>query len=200
MIYSPGNPRPGRRTRVLLLPALAAVLASASGCSGGTTPTAAGSTSTGSPQRPAGSSGGSVPAAGSARTPSSGPGEGGTGTASPRPTAASSAPAPSVAGLPRAADPRQGRRYWAVLGAVSTDIEDPKLTAAEKQFRGLGYSPGRGELDCLQGARDALKVKGDSSYYEVDVLFATQKQAAQVAGRLGGKVAGIARVTAFCLD
>lgn len=210
MIAPPGNPSPGRRAGVRFLPALALALLAASGCSSGaSTPTAAVSTVTGTPGSPAAvtaaPSGGSLSsvASGSARTPSSvagsvapgAPSAGGSGTA-----AARTPSAPSVAGLPRAADPRQGGRYWAVLGALSTDIEDPKLTAAEQQFRGLGYAPGRGEIDCLQGAREALKVKGDAPYYEVDVMFSTQKQAEQVAARFGGKAAGVARVTAFCLD
>ena len=113
--------------------------------------------------------------------------------------AETSRPAPA---LPRAvSEPQQGSRYWAVFFAVSKDLEDPALDRAVAQLRSLGYpTPSRGEVDCLQGAREELRLPGLDPYYDVSLLFASREEARRFVAAYGKKVLGVAQVSAYCLD
>lgn len=116
----------------------------------------------------------------------------------PASTRATSTTAPAA--LPSAAVPQHGQRYWAVVVAVATDPAAPVLLDAERRLARLGYSrPNRAEVDCLQGASEALRLP-DTGAYEVDVLFTSRAAADRLAAAYPGGVVGVARVTAYCLD
>jgi hypothetical protein len=194
---------PGQGWR-LVVPLVALALGGLPGCSGddrgsaaptGTsTPTVA---DPGIPMPPPVGTLDAPPPTASTATPSVTP------SVSRRPTraAAPASPARPPAALPKAVQPVQGRSYWAVFATVTDSPEDPALGRAEQQLRKLGYrNPSRGEVDCLEGARQALHLTADRPYYEIDVLFATKAEAQRLSAAYPGKVAGIASVRLFCVD
>jgi hypothetical protein len=103
--------------------------------------------------------------------------------------------------FPRAADPEQGKPYWAAIVALSDNGEDPVFRQVEDSLEAAGY-PGQGasDIDCLQGARTVLELPPDTPFSAVAVLFDTQAQAKQFEKAFQGDLAGIGKVTAFCLD
>ena len=116
-------------------------------------------------------------------------------------TSASTSTSTLTRQLPRASNPRQGGTYWAVIAGVSTDPQDRGLLAAVNRLRAMGYPrPEQSDLDCLQGAREALGLEDESLYASVAVLFARRPDADRVAAALQSPSARVAEVKTFCLD
>lgn len=130
-------------------------------------------------------------------------------TASPSPTttSATSSPTPtptasSVPSLPpQATELRQGGSYQAVYLAVSAGSSvTAENRQAESAAKALGYQAGTGDVDCDQGARQALGLPETGSYLVTSVLFTTDAQAQTFVAAYQPEVVGTAQVELFCLD
>ena len=140
-----------------------------------------------------------------------------TPTAAPRTPAATPAPSPispsssptstSPAFPPAAAQVNQGDLVWAVYLAVSrlqdgVPVARAELDRAREAAEAVGYQGevGDGDVDCAQGAREALQLNPDIGYFTASILFATEADARQFITAYEPGVVGLAQITAFCLD
>lgn len=108
---------------------------------------------------------------------------------------ASSSPA-----LPKEVPGQEGGTYFAVFVAVTKSASDPAIAAARSRAQALGYEGGDGEIDCTRGARAQLKLPATGAYDAFSVFFATQADADAAAAAFGSDIAGVAKVTPYCLD
>jgi hypothetical protein len=103
--------------------------------------------------------------------------------------------------VPTPVEPVHGGAYWAVypwLGAAGTREANDVVADLFERF---GIQAYQGDLNCDQGAREAL---GTDAAWRVAVYFETEQEANQFASQAGllGHEADpvIARVTTYCLD
>lgn len=115
------------------------------------------------------------------------------------PATTTTAPSPS-ASLPPEAVSKQGGTYYGVFLAVTRTASDPALAAARAKAGERGYEGGDGELGCLRGAREQLKLPATGDYYAYSLLFDTEAQATAAASAFGSSVVGTAKVVAYCMD
>ena len=137
-----------------------------------------------------------------------------TPTASPTPSAVPSpttgpaqtppsppAPTPPAPTFPEQTAPEHGGTRSAVYLAVAYDSADPELAQAQARAREAGYAQvGLGEVSCDQGAREALGLAADRTYYAVALYFADRPTAQQFVDAYEPGVVGIADVRTYCLD
>lgn len=139
-------------------------------------------------------------------TPVPSPSAAATATTSPVPRASGSRPAPSPSYPPTATNVVHGGQYWAVYLAISRTYGDPKLDAAERQARAVGYREfSGGDIGCDRGAREGLVRAGiqldpDVNYVTRSLLFATQRDAQAFVDAYQPPVVGTVQVTTYCLD
>jgi hypothetical protein len=106
--------------------------------------------------------------------------------------------------LPEAAVLTQGGTVVAVYlqivseGEMSGNLNDD-FADVTAQAVDLGYFVGNGDLNCDQGAADALGL-APGNYYGAAVYFDTMEEANAFAAAWDGEVVGIVTVTTFCLD
>ena len=108
---------------------------------------------------------------------------------------------PAELGSPPPVEPVHGGTYWAVypwLGEAASEASN--LVVGDISFR-FGIQASQGELNCDDGARQAL---GTDAAWAVAVYFETRADARAFSDQLeisgGIPDAPIARVTTFCLD
>ena len=132
-----------------------------------------------------------------------------TGTASATATTSSPAPAPAPSFPPAAAGVQQGDAVWAVYLAVvrvgeDGQAEDPSgdMARAREQAATAGYERdvGGGQVECDQGAREALGLDPDRGYQTASIFFATRADAEQFVAAYEPGVVGLAEIRAYCLD
>lgn len=99
-------------------------------------------------------------------------------------------------------DYRQGDTAFGVYLAVERTRIAPELAAAKEELRRVGYSVASGETDinCDQGAREALRLAPDVDYVAVVVYFRTGQEAQQFVDAFQPGVVGTAEVKIFCAD
>jgi hypothetical protein len=97
---------------------------------------------------------------------------------------------------------RHGERSYAVFVAVERTSSAPELAHAKEELRKAGYrvSPGAGDINCNQGAREALGLTPGVDYFVEAVYFRTRQEAQQFVDALEPAVVGTALVTLYCLD
>ena len=122
------------------------------------------------------------------------------GTGAPLlPAALPSASAGATTSLPPESAAEQGGRYFEVFVAVAADANDPRILAAQRKAKALGYEGGIGELSCTAGAREQLKLPDDTST-AYSIFFDSRDRAERFVQAYGAPVVGIAQITAGCLD
>ena len=104
--------------------------------------------------------------------------------------------------FPPEAQVRHGERFYGVFVAVERTSSAPELARAKEQLQKAGYrvSPGAGDLNCNQGAREALRLMPGVDYYTEAVYFRTRQEAQQFVDAFEPGVVGTALVTVYCLD
>lgn len=122
-----------------------------------------------------------------------------TTTTSTIPTTSTTLPA-----FPPAKEPLEhGGDAWAVYLAVADDFGDPSLDEASSLADTYGYFAGVTDINCDQGAAEAVGVSSGGSEVVVGVYFDSELDANQFVlayETRGHTVAGIGLVQTFCLD
>lgn len=96
---------------------------------------------------------------------------------------------------------QQGSTYYSViLTLVRGSSTGPANERAVAQAAAVGIEAFSGELSCLHGAAEAIKVDPDAPYTSTSVEFATAAQAAQFVAAYEPGVVGTAKVRTFCVD
>ena len=105
-------------------------------------------------------------------------------------------------GFPPEAQLRHGERFYGVFVAVERTSSAPELARAKEELRKAGYrvSPGAGDINCDQGAREALKLTPGVDYFVEAVYFLIRQEAKQFVDAFEPGVVGTAFVTVYCLD
>ncbi len=103
---------------------------------------------------------------------------------------------------PRADRLQQGDRVYGVFVAVERTSTAPELAQAKSELEKVGYAVGAGvtDINCDQGAREALGLDVGRDYYSVAVYFRTAEQAQQFVDAFQPGVVGTAAVTVYCRD
>lgn len=84
---------------------------------------------------------------------------------------------------------------------MAYDLQDPGLERARARAEQAGYDEvGGGDIDCDQGAREALGLDPDRDYYAVALYFPDRPTAQQFVDAYEPGVVGIADLTTYCLD
>lgn len=126
-----------------------------------------------------------------------------TTTTSPAPTTTLPAPTTTLPEFPPAGDLEHGGETWAVYIAVADDFSAPNLTDATAQAELYGFFAGTTDINCDQGAAEAIGVAPGGSEAVVGVYFETEPEATQfvVAWEARGHIVeGMGQVQTFCLD
>ncbi len=82
-------------------------------------------------------------------------------------------------GLPRAVVPIKGARVTGVYLAAFSYLIDAKLPAAKRAAVALGYRPSVKNINCDQGAREALRLNPRRAYGVVSVYFRSASDASR---------------------
>ncbi|MGD2101807.1 MAG: hypothetical protein PVG83_06175 [Acidimicrobiia bacterium] len=96
-----------------------------------------------------------------------------------------------------------GGESWAVYIAVADDFGDPSLDEASALADSYGFFAGTTDINCDQGAAEAIGVAPGGSEAVVGVYFETELDANQFViawEARGHTVAGVGLVQTFCLD
>jgi hypothetical protein len=96
-----------------------------------------------------------------------------------------------------------GGDAWAVYLAVADDFGDPSLDEASSLAETYGYFAGVTDINCDQGAGEAVGVASGGSEVVVGVYFDTELDANQFVlayEARGNAVAGVGLVQTYCLD
>ncbi len=103
---------------------------------------------------------------------------------------------------PEVTDLKQGDLVFGVYVAVEQNYSAPELAAAKEELRKVGYSVGAGatDINCDQGAREALGLKPGVEYVSVVVYFRTRQEAQQFVDAFPPGVVGTAPVKTYCAD
>ena len=103
---------------------------------------------------------------------------------------------------PEATGVRQGDRLFGVFVAVERTTSAPELARAKENLRRAGYrvAPGATDINCDQGAREALGLTPGVDYFVEAVYFRTRRAAQQFVDAFQPGVVGTAAVTAYCRD
>ncbi len=103
---------------------------------------------------------------------------------------------------PEAAQLRQGERVFGVFVAVERTTSAPEIARAKEELQKAGYrvAPGATDINCDQGARDALKLTPGVDYFVEAVYFRTREEAQQFVEAFEPGVVGTAQVTVYCRD
>ena len=104
--------------------------------------------------------------------------------------------------FPPAAELRHGERFYAVFVAVERTSSALELTRAKEELQKAGYrvSPGATDINCDQGAREALRLTPGVDYFVEAVYFLTRQEAQQFVDAFEPGVVGTAFVTLYCRD
>jgi hypothetical protein len=103
---------------------------------------------------------------------------------------------------PEATGVRQGDQLFGVFVAVERTTSAPELARAKEDLRSVGYrvAPGATDINCDQGARQALGLTPGVDYFVEAVYFRTRREAQQFVEAFQPGVVGTAAVTAYCRD
>lgn len=96
-----------------------------------------------------------------------------------------------------------GGESWAVYLAVTDDFADPALDEAAATAQSYGFLAGATDINCDQGAAEAVGVAPGGSEAVVGVYFDSELDANQFVLAIqarGHPVAGTGLVQTFCLD
>ena len=104
--------------------------------------------------------------------------------------------------FPPEAQLRHGERFYAVFVAVERTSSAPELALAKQELHKAGYrvSPGATDINCDQGAREALRLTPGVDYFVEAVYFLTRQEAQQFVDAFKPGVVGTAFVTVYCRD
>lgn len=104
--------------------------------------------------------------------------------------------------FPPEAQLRHGEQFYAVFVAVERTSSAPEFARAEEELQKAGYrvSPGVSDINCHQGAREALRLAPGVDYFVEAVYFLTRQEAQQFVDAFEPGVVGTAFVTMYCLD
>lgn len=104
--------------------------------------------------------------------------------------------------FPPEAQLRHGERFYAVFVAVEQTGSAPELAGAKEELQEAGYSvsPGASDINCHDGAREALRLTPGVEYFVEAVYFLTRQEAQQFVDAFEPGVVGTAFVTVYCLD
>ena len=104
--------------------------------------------------------------------------------------------------FPPEAQLRHGERFYAVFVAVERTSSAPELTRAKEELQKVGYTvyPGATDINCDQGAREALRLAPSVDYFVEAVYFLTRQEAQQFVDAFEPGVVGTAFVTVYCRD
>jgi hypothetical protein len=106
--------------------------------------------------------------------------------------------------FPSAKEPLEhGGDAWAVYLAVADDFGDPSLDEASSLAETYGYFAGVADVNCDQGAAEAVGVSSGGSEAVVGVYFDSEMDANQFVlayEARGHTVAGMGLVQTYCLD
>ena len=88
------------------------------------------------------------------------------------------------------------------LVAVERTSSAPELTRAKEALQKAGYRvyPGATDINCDQGAREALRLTPSVDYFVEAVYFLTRQEAQQFVDAFEPGVVGTAFVTVYCRD
>ncbi len=91
---------------------------------------------------------------------------------------------------------------YGVYVAVERTPTAPEIAQAKRDLQNAGYSvgPGTADINCDQGAREALGLDAQRDYYSVALYFRTTQQAKQFVDAFQPGVVGTAEVTLYCRD
>lgn len=96
-----------------------------------------------------------------------------------------------------------GGEAWAVYLAVAGDFADPSLDEAAATAQSYGFFAGATDINCDQGAAEAVGLAPGGSEAVVGVYFDSEVDANQFVLAIearGHAVAGVGLVQTFCLD
>ena len=96
-----------------------------------------------------------------------------------------------------------GGESWAVYLAVAGDFADPALDEAAATAQSYGFFAGATDINCDQGAAEAVGVAPGGSEAVVGVYFDSELDANQFVVAIearGHEVVGVGLVQTFCLD
>ena len=116
------------------------------------------------------------------------------------PSALPSAGPVRTTNLPPEAAAKQGGRYVAVFLVVAGTADDRRLTQAQQRAQQMGYQGGIGELGCTAGAQEQLGLPADEPLTAYSIFFTSKSDADRFVTAYGAPVAGIASISAGCLD
>lgn len=104
--------------------------------------------------------------------------------------------------FPPEAQLRHGERFYAVFVAVERTSSAPEFARAKEELQKAGYrvSPGASDINCDQGAREALRLTPGVDYFVEAVYFLTGQEAQQFVDAFEPGVVGTAVVTVYCRD
>ena len=120
-----------------------------------------------------------------------------TTTTVPAPT--STTPAPAT--LPTPIPVEHGREMFGVYLSVERGMAPTAETqAAQAEAERNKWPFSGGDINCDQGAREALRLDPARDYYAIAVYFATRDDAQRFVDLYEPGVVGIAPVTVFCAD
>lgn len=105
--------------------------------------------------------------------------------------------------FPPAGELEHGGESWAVYLAFADDFSDPSLSEASALAESYGFFAGTTDINCDQGAAEAIGVAPGGSEAVAGVYFDSEIDANQFVlayEARGHSVAGIGLVQTFCLD
>ncbi|HWI03330.1 MAG TPA: hypothetical protein VNT52_05800 [Acidimicrobiales bacterium] len=120
------------------------------------------------------------------------------------PSVSPSTNASATPGFPPRAQVRHGDEVYGVYVAVKRTPSAPELAQAKRDLTAAGYSgytqPGAGDINCDQGAREALRLDPRRAYHAVAIYFRTVQEAQQFVDAFKPGVVGTAQVKLYCRD
>jgi hypothetical protein len=90
--------------------------------------------------------------------------------------------------------------FGVYLSVERGEMPTAETRAAEAEAQRQQWRYSSGDIDCDQGARQALRLDPARKYYSVAVYFRTRKDAQKFVDLYEPGVVGIAPVTIFCAD
>jgi hypothetical protein len=115
---------------------------------------------------------------------------------SPPSTTAASAP-----DRPVPVEVSHGDKVFGVYLSVERgETPTAETSAAEAEAKRQQWHHSGGDIDCDQGAREALRLDPARKYYSIAIYFRTREDAQEFVDLYEPGVVGIAPVTVFCLD